>query len=74
MTIEIIGKFKPIDGVQTFRINGHKADLEKIIAECREMEADLAETPIMDQLRASQWTLILKIKLPVGVGKLDKST
>lgn len=61
MTIEIIGKFKPINGVQTFRINGSKEDLYKVIEDCRKNEIRFDDTPIINPLRKSQWTMVLKI-------------
>lgn len=61
MTIEIIGKFKPVNGVQTYRINGSKEDLYKMIEDCRKNEIRFDDTPIINPLRKDQWTMLLKI-------------
>jgi hypothetical protein len=67
----MIGNFGVENGVQTFRINGTKEDLYKIIDECREMDAHFQDTPNLLPLRQGQWTMLLKIRLPVGAIKND---
>jgi hypothetical protein len=63
MAIEIIGKFPVKNGVQTYRINGSYDDLYTLIAECRLNNIKFADTPIVNQLRKSQWTVLLKIRV-----------
>jgi len=65
----MIGNFGVKNGVQTYRINGDKEDLYKIIEECREMEARFQETPNMIPVRHGQWTMLLQLKIPVKVGE-----
>lgn len=74
MTIEVIGKFKPQKGVQTYRINGSYDDLYKIIDELREVNAKFDQTPLIQKLRKGQWTMLLKIKLPTEIGTSIDST
>jgi len=74
MTIEVIGKFKPQKGVQTYRINGSYEDLYKIIDELREVQAKFDQTPLIQKLRKGQWTMLLKIKLPTEIGNSIDST
>jgi hypothetical protein len=66
MASVMVGNFGVKDGVQTFRICGTKEDLYKLIDECREMDAHFDSTPIINHVHRGQWTMLLKIKLPVG--------
>lgn len=61
----MIGNFGEKNGVQTYRICGDKDDLYKVIDECRAMEAKFDDTPIINHVFRGQWTMLLKIKLPV---------
>jgi hypothetical protein len=63
MKVEIIGHFKPVNGVQTYRINGDKEALYAIIDDCRKNEIRFDDTPIINPLRKGQWTMLLKIIL-----------
>lgn len=65
----MIGNFGVKDGVQTFRVNGSKEELYKIIEECREMEAKFHDTPNLEPIRHGLWTMLLQIKIPVSVGQ-----
>jgi hypothetical protein len=56
------------NGIQTYRVIGDKADLYKIIEECREMDAKFGDTPVINHVRKGQWTMILKLKFPAKVG------
>lgn len=67
----MIGNFGVKNGVQTFRVNGSKEDLYKIIDECKQMDAIFDDTPNLLPLRHGQWTMLLKIRLPVGAIKND---
>lgn len=68
----MIGNFGSKNGVQIFRVNGSFDDLMKILIECKEMDAIFVEVPKVEPLRQGQWTVLLKIKLPVGVKHNDK--
>ena len=68
MAIVQIGDFGMKDGVRTYSIQGDKADLYKIIDECREMDAKFDDTPNVVHVHRSLWSMVLKIKLPVEVG------
>jgi hypothetical protein len=63
MAIEIIGNHGVHKGVATYRINGSYDDLYTLIAECRLNGIEFADTPVVNPLRKSQWTLLLKIKV-----------
>jgi hypothetical protein len=68
MAIVQICDFKEINGVKMYRVNGDKEDLEKIIETCREDGAKLEVEPTLEYVRKGVWTILLKIKVPVGVG------
>jgi hypothetical protein len=74
MTVEVIGRFKPINGVQTYRVNGSYDDLYKIIEELRKIEAVFGDTPLIHNLRKGQWTMLLKLVLPAELGTSLKAT
>lgn len=75
MAIEIIGKFPVKNGVQQYRINGSYDDLYTLIAECRLNNIKFADTPIVNQLRKGQWTVLLKIRVEsVEVRQGDSDT
>lgn len=57
------------NGVKTYRVNGDKKDLEKLLEECRKADARFDDTPILNHVRKGQWSVVLKLKLPVGVGE-----
>jgi hypothetical protein len=67
----IVANFGVKDNIQTYRINGPKEKLVAIIEEIYLANADLAEYPELKRLRYRQWTLLLKIKMPVGVCEND---
>jgi hypothetical protein len=52
------------DNVQTYRVNGAKEDLYKLIEECREMGDNIEEIPELERLRQGEWTVLLKIRVP----------
>jgi hypothetical protein len=68
MAIVQIGDFGVRNGVRTYSIQGDKADLYKIIDECRKMDAKFDDTPNVIHVHRSLWSMVLKIKLPVEVG------
>ena len=69
MAIVQISDFGERNGVQIYRVNGDKLDLEKLIQECREADANcFYESPELEYLRKGCWTTLVKIKIAVGVG------
>ena len=52
------------DNVQTYRINGAKEDLLKLIEECREMGDIIEQVPELEFLRQGEWTVLLKVRVP----------
>lgn len=61
----MIGDFGIKNGVQTFRVCGAKDDLYKIIYECKDMDLRFDDIPIVNHVTRQQWTMLLKIKIPV---------
>lgn len=76
MAIVQICDFGEFNGVQTYRINGDKRDLEKIIAECRkEDEYCFDGQPNLHLVRKDCWTLLIRVKVAVKVGeRVDRDT
>jgi hypothetical protein len=68
MAIVQICDFGETDGIRTYRVHGGKPDLEKIIQTCRELDAKFDESPVIEHVRKGVWTILLRIKIPVGVG------
>jgi hypothetical protein len=69
MAIVQICDFGERNGVKTYRVNGDKIDLEKIIAACRKEDANcFDDKPELEYLRKGCWTLLIKIKVAVEVG------
>ena len=68
MAVVQICDFGERDGVKMYRVHGDKEDLEKILETCREEGAKLESEPVMEYTRKGIWTILLRIKIPVGVG------
>jgi hypothetical protein len=68
MAIVQIGDFGEKNGVRTYSIQGDKADLYKIIEECRKMDATFDDTPNIVHVRRGTWSMVLKLKVAVEVG------
>lgn len=69
MAIVQISDFGERNGVKTYRVNGDKLDLEKLIEECRKADANcFYESPELEQLRKGCWTILIKLKVAVEVG------
>jgi hypothetical protein len=68
MAIVQIGDFGERNGVRTYSIQGDKADLYKIIDECRKMDATFDDTPNIVHVRRGTWSMVLKLKVAVEVG------
>jgi hypothetical protein len=64
----IVGNFGVKNGVQTYRVNGEKADLYRIIEECRKEGAKFDDTPHLEFVHNNQWSMLLKLKVAVSVG------
>lgn len=76
MAIVQICDFGEENGVQTYRVNGGRMDLEMIIAACRrEDENCFHGSPELKYVRKGSWTLLLRLKVAVKVGdRVDKDT
>lgn len=68
MAVVQICDFGERDGVKMYRVHGDKVDLEKILETCREEGAKLESEPTLEYTRKGVWTILLRIKIPVGVG------
>lgn len=73
MASVIVADFGVIDGVHTYRINGNKEDLTRIIEECKEEDAEFEVAPVIEHVRRSGYTMLLKIKVPIGVGSFGEN-
>lgn len=62
-----ISDFGISDDIKTYRANGSKKDLMLLIRECRDINTIFIETPEIEHVRKEEWTVLLKIKLPIGV-------
>lgn len=71
MASVMIGNFGNKNGVQTYRICGSKDDLNKIVDECREMGHRFHDTPNIIHVYRGQYSMLLQLKIPVGVGHHD---
>ena len=68
MAVVQICDFGERNGIRMYRVHGDKEDLEKIIQTIHDEDGKLKETPVMEYTRKGIWTILLKIKVPVGVG------
>lgn len=62
-----ISDFGISDNIKTYRANGSKKDLILLIRECRDINTIFVEKPEIEHVRRDEWTVVLKIKLPIGV-------
>lgn len=69
MAVVQICDFGEKDGVKTYRVHGDKADLEKIIQTIIDEDGCFHQAPALEHVRKGVWTILLKIKVPVGVGE-----
>jgi hypothetical protein len=60
------------EGVTTYRINGHKDDLKKIIDEARDMGFDFWEKPEIERVH-KDWTVLLQLFVRKELGYNDES-
>ena len=68
MAIVQICDFGEKDGIKMYRVHGEKIDLEKILQACHDEDAKFHEAHVLEHVRKGLWTILLKIKVPVGVG------
>jgi hypothetical protein len=69
----MIGDFGSQDGIQVYRICGSKEDIYRVLDEARDMGHKFWDTPVINHVHNSQWTVLLKLKIPIGVGASDKT-
>jgi hypothetical protein len=68
MGIIQVSDFGERNGVRTYRVHGDKTDLEELIDAMHKLETSFEDSPVIDYLRKGSWTMLLQIKIPVGVG------
>jgi hypothetical protein len=64
-----IADFGTKDNVKTFRINGSKEDLLKLITECVEVDVKFIENPQIEPVKKNEFTVLLKIELSMKDGE-----
>jgi hypothetical protein len=69
-----VGSWRAKDGVQAFTITGTKEECYKIVEEAREAGGEFADTPNICHVHRGQWHVLLKLKVPVGVGSNNNSS
>lgn len=57
------------NGMRSYRITGEKADLERIVEECRDADAKFHFTPQIIKIQKGLWMIALDLKMPLGVGE-----
>jgi hypothetical protein len=62
-----IADFGIQDHVKIYRANGAKEDLKKLVRECKIAGAKFTESPELEYVHKNEWTVLLKIRLPIGV-------
>ncbi len=69
MALVQICDFGELNGIKTYRINGDRHNLEKIIEECRKEDDNCFHgTPELKYVYKGSWTLLLRIKVAMKVG------
>lgn len=69
MMAVFIGDFGSKEGVQTFRICGTKKEIVDLLEEIVADGYKFFDTPNLLHVHRGQWTLLLQLKIPVGVGE-----
>lgn len=59
----IVHDFGLHDGVQTYRVMGVKEDLEKVLMECYDAQANFDVIPEISHVHRGSYTMVLKIKV-----------
>jgi hypothetical protein len=67
----MVGHFKEKNGIIEYIITGTKDEIEEIIKEIRDMGHQFDETPNIIHVHRGQWSVLLKIKVPIRVGGND---
>jgi hypothetical protein len=70
----MVGSWGTKAGVQLFTVTGTKEECTTIVEEARQAGAKFDDTPIINHVHTGQWHVLLKLKIPVGVGSNDNST
>ena len=70
MVVVQVADFGENNGIRTFRINGNKEDLQRIINECRKEKAEIINPAEIQHVYRGDWTLLLKIKVAVKVSEV----
>jgi hypothetical protein len=68
----MVGTWRARNGIQTYTVNGSKEELQKIIEEITKNGGSFAESPNISHVHKGQYHVLLKLKLPVGVGASDQ--
>jgi hypothetical protein len=68
MAIVQVADFGEYDGVRTYRVNGDKVDLERIIADCRKEDTNCFDGEPELEKTLRHWTLLIRLKVAVQVG------
>lgn len=61
------------EGVTTYRVNGHKDDLQTIIDEAKMMGFDFWETPRIVKVH-KDWSVLLRLFVKKDLGYQEEST
>lgn len=69
-----VANFGVKEGVQSFRVNGAFEDLQLILDECVKNNAIFEDYPEIERLRNNLCTMLLKIKVPIGVNNIERDT
>lgn len=67
MSIVQISDFGEQNGIQTYRVNGSRESLEKLIAECFDMTEHFVEFPVIEEAYRDQYTTLIKIRVGAKV-------
>jgi hypothetical protein len=66
----LVGDFGECDGIRTFRINGKKEDLQRIINECHKINAEIINSAEIEHVRKNDWSVLLKIRIAAKVSEV----
>ena len=74
MGFVMIANFGIENGVHTWRINGNKQDLEKLLIALKEENANFFHDPIIENIRNREYSVLLELLIPLEVaGHAKKS-
>jgi hypothetical protein len=65
----MVGQWPEKDGIKAYTITGTKEEIYKILNEVRENGGKFADTPNICRIHNSQCHVLLKLKVPVEVGR-----